>query len=131
MRGSAMAQCLLAILVMAGFVPMVWAGQEKGQEEFLKGLLLARRENAVLRRGKYLFNEVGIDPARKYPRNTDARPPQDWLYTLVRYNDRSVVLGVASLFRRKVTYGLGLPLDRHRIGPDKTYQLRPITYDFQ
>lgn len=129
LRGSAISQCLLAILVMAGFVPMLWAGQEKGQEAFIKGLLLARRENAAIRRGKYLFNQVWIDPARTYPRNTGSIP-QDWVYTLIRHNASSVLFGVASLFPSKVTYGFGLPLDKlPPIDPAKTYRLRDlITY---
>jgi starch synthase (maltosyl-transferring) len=128
LRGSSISKVLLGIMVMAGFVPMIWAGQEQGQEDFIKGLLLSRRENAVIRRGKYLFNEVVINQDEKYPRQ-DARP-QEWMYNLIRYDDQSVVWGAASLYPSLITYRCHLPVEKlPSIDPSKTYRLRElITY---
>ncbi len=130
LRGSAISQALLGILVMAGFVPMLWAGQEKGQEEFIKGLLMARRRNAVLRRGRFLFNEVLIDDRNHYRRH-DGLTPQDSVYTLIRHDERAVIFGVASLFPEQVTFRFGLPVDRLPLDPAGSYRLRDlVTYQF-
>ena len=58
-RGSAAERALLAILVLAGFTPMVWSGQEKGSEDFYRRLLRARASSPALLSGERNFNAVG------------------------------------------------------------------------
>lgn len=124
LRGSAIAQALLGILVMAGFVPMIWSGQERGQEGFLQGLLSARRTSRTLRRGKMLFNEVSIDDMGHYRHQEDS--PQDRVYALVRYDSENTLLGIASLMSEHVTYRFGLPVEKLPFDPAAVYQLRDL-----
>jgi hypothetical protein len=58
-RGSAAERSILAIAVLAGFVPMVWSGQERGRESFYRALLLARAGSAAILAGERRFNAVG------------------------------------------------------------------------
>jgi hypothetical protein len=58
-RGSSAERSLLAILVLAGFVPMVWSGQEHGSEDFYRKLLAARAGSSALLFGERRFNPVG------------------------------------------------------------------------
>jgi hypothetical protein len=58
-RGSSAERSLLAILVLAGFVPMVWSGQEHGSEGFYRKLLAARAGSSALLFGERRFNPVG------------------------------------------------------------------------
>lgn len=124
-RGSRLSQALLGILVMAGFVPMIWSGQEVGQEAFIGGLLRARRKSTVLRRGERLFNAVAVDDMHHY-RGSQGEPPAERLYTLVMHDAETFLLGVASLYTEQVTYRLGLPLDQLPIARSETYRLRDL-----
>ncbi len=125
LRGSAVARALLGVLVMSGFVPMIWSGQEEGQTEFIRGLMLARRENAVLRRGKALFNAVTVDDRDHY-RREGGKGPQEEVFTVIRHDDARVLFGVASLFPEQVTYRFGLPVGDLPLDPHGTYQLRDL-----
>jgi starch synthase (maltosyl-transferring) len=125
LRGSAISRALLGILVMGGFVPMIWSGQEEGQEDFIRGLMLSRRENEVLRRGRFLFNEVGIDDENHYRRD-QGDDPAGAVYTIVRYDEEKALFGVASLFPEQVTFRFSLPVDKLPIARDKRYQLRDL-----
>jgi starch synthase (maltosyl-transferring) len=57
-RGSAAERTMLAALVLAGFVPMVWSGQEANLEDWYASLLHARAGSAALPRGIRHFNAV-------------------------------------------------------------------------
>jgi hypothetical protein len=61
-RGSAGERAIFACLVAAGFVPMVWAGQESGVEAFFRGLLHARSVSSAVLFGERSFNAVTSDP---------------------------------------------------------------------
>jgi starch synthase (maltosyl-transferring) len=125
LRGSDVAQALLGILVMAGFVPMIWSGQEARQESFIRGLLLARRESETLRRGRFLFNEVMVDDEGHYRRKHGERPAGQ-VFTLIRCDDDTTLLGLASLLPEQATFRFGLPLDRLSIRPEARYCLRDL-----
>lgn len=128
LRGSAISQALLGILVMSGFTPMIWSGQEKGQEDFIRGLMLARRENKTLRRGKRLFNEVTIDDENHY-RRSQGDDPAGSTFAVIRYDDNNVLFGLASLVPERITYRFGLPVEKLNLKPGARYQLRDlITY---
>lgn len=57
-RGSAAERAMLALLVLSGFVPMVWSGQERNLEHWYAGLLHARAASPALLRGERAFNAV-------------------------------------------------------------------------
>jgi glycosidase len=57
-RGSMVERAMFASLIMAGFVPMLWAGQELGWETFYRQVLSARSQSQTLLRGEREFNAV-------------------------------------------------------------------------
>ena len=57
-RGSVVERGLLALLILAGFVPMIWSGQECGHEQFYRGLLKARASSKAVLEGEREFNTV-------------------------------------------------------------------------
>ena len=57
-RGSAAERAMLALLVLAGFVPMVWSGQERRLEDWYARLLHGRAGSPALLRGERAFNAV-------------------------------------------------------------------------
>lgn len=124
-RGSRISQALLGILVMAGFVPMIWCGQEVGQEGFIGGLLRARRGSIVLRRGVRLFNAVAVDDLGHYRREW-GRPPAEEVFALPIHDGETALLGLVSLCPEQVTYRLSLPLDALPLERSKTYRLRDL-----
>jgi len=125
LRGSQAARALMGLLVMAGFVPMIHARQERDQTEFLSGLLLARRRNAVLRHGQALFNAVSVDDLNHY-RGKQGQRPAERVFTVIRHDAERVVFGLASFTPERVTYRFGLPVDRLPIRADRRYQLRDL-----
>jgi glycosidase len=58
LRGSAAERAMFAILILAGFVPMVWCGQERGLEDWYRKILRARTGSAALLTGRRRFNAV-------------------------------------------------------------------------
>lgn len=94
-RGSQAGRAMLAALVMAGFVPMIWAGQERGQEDFYRRLLAARQASPALLRGERLFNVVNCDG--------------EWVLSIVRRHEEEIVWGLVSLWPEKRTFTFALP----------------------
>jgi len=122
LRGSAAERALFGILVMAGFVPMIWSGQEKGQEEFYRGIFAARRQSAALRQGVFLFNTVGCREAvteRDYQ-------AQDWVFCLLRRHEGEVVWGLVSLWPEKTPFEFTLPVAGLEMDPGALYRLRDL-----
>lgn len=60
-RGSAAERAMFAILILAGFIPMVWSGQEAGLENFYRTILEARLGSPALLYGKRRFNTIHCD----------------------------------------------------------------------
>jgi starch synthase (maltosyl-transferring) len=60
-RGSAVERAMFAILVMAGFVPMLWSGQEVGWETFYRKVLKGRSQSTSLLQGEREFNAVSCE----------------------------------------------------------------------
>jgi glycosidase len=58
LRGSAAERAMFAVLILAGFVPMVWCGQEHGLEDWYRKILRARAGSAALLTGRRRFNAV-------------------------------------------------------------------------
>jgi starch synthase (maltosyl-transferring) len=57
-RGSAAERAMLAMIVLAGFVPMIWSRQEANLEDWYARLLHARTGSPALLRGTRAFNAV-------------------------------------------------------------------------
>lgn len=124
LRGSAISQALLGILVMCGFIPMIWAGQERGQERFIKGLLQARKQSAAVRRGKLLLNKVTIEDNNHYRHD---EKPADQVFAVIRHLNDEIILGIVSLFPEQMTFRLGLPSQDIGLSPTMHYTLRDLT----
>ncbi|NIS78789.1 MAG: hypothetical protein GTO14_00830, partial [Anaerolineales bacterium] len=60
-RGSKAEKAMYAILIMAGFVPMMWSGQEVGAEDFYRRILSARSQSQAILFGERQFNAVACD----------------------------------------------------------------------
>ncbi|HLV43965.1 MAG TPA: alpha-amylase family glycosyl hydrolase [Aggregatilineales bacterium] len=125
LRGSLFEQALLGILVMSGFVPMIWSGQECVQADFIRGLLLARQDSRALRRGNTLFNAVEVDDLNHY-RRSQGEPTSEQVFTVLRRLDDEVIFGLASLFPEKATFRFKLPVDELPLAPDQHYRLRNL-----
>jgi starch synthase (maltosyl-transferring) len=122
LRGSAAERALFGILMMAGFVPMIWSGQEKGLEEFYRGMCAARQQSAALRQGAFLFNSVGCREAvteRDYQAH-------DWVFCLPRRHEGEVVWGLVSLWPEKTPFEFTLPLADLGLNPGASYRLRDL-----
>ncbi len=109
LRGSAFEMAGFAALVLAGFIPMVWAGQEVGNEEFYKKLFAARSNCRTLIEGKSFFNAVGCSN-----RN---------VLSIVKVGEEISVWGLISLNPEKQSFLFDLPLSKFSIQPDKNYRL--------
>ncbi|MCA0353279.1 MAG: hypothetical protein LCH85_14895 [Chloroflexi bacterium] len=97
-RGSRLARLLLTGMVGCGFVPMLWTGQEVGQEAWLKQLFSIRANYPILRHGKQLFNVMPCDM------------PSVWSVLRVWHEERLAVVLNMGPHRRTAT--LSMPVDR-------------------
>ncbi len=97
MRGSRISRMLLVGMVMCGFIPALWSGQEQGQDHVFTALFQARRAYPVLRCGETLYNAVWCDS------------PQVFAVMRVLYKD--CLLGLLNISPYKQTVTLSLPID--------------------
>jgi glycosidase len=121
LRGSAIQQALMGILVLSGFVPMIWSGQEKNQREFLRSLISARASSPTLQWGEIMTNRVEISD--RHYRRDQGDAPSDHLFAILRQYGDETVLGLASLFPEKVTFSLKLPVADLGLRRDQAYRL--------
>lgn len=121
-RGSAAERALFGMLVMAGFVPMIWSGQERGLEGFYQALLNARRRAAALRQGEFCFNTVVC-------RETVAErgyQAHDWVFCLPRKAGEQVVWGLVSLWPERTPFEFSLPTAGLGLEPTARYRLHDL-----
>ncbi len=121
-RGSVAERALFGILMMAGFIPMVWSGQEKGLEDFYRGTFNARRRSAALRQGEFFFNAVGCReavPERDYQAH-------NWVFCLPRVHGGEVVWGLVSLWPEKTPFEFTLPIAELGLAPGARYRLHDL-----
>lgn len=111
-RGSQASRAGLAALVLAGFIPMIWSGQERGQEEFLGSLLRARAGSSALLHGELLFDAV-----------TCSNP---WVLSILRRSPEQIVWGLVSLRPETATYAFSLPLETMGLTEDRQYFLKDL-----
>lgn len=97
-RGSRLARMLLVGMVGCGFVPMIWSGQERGQEAWIQRLLTVRQHYPILIYGSLLFNIVPCDV------------PSVW--TVVRAWHDDVVAVILNLGAHRRTATFTLPVDK-------------------
>jgi hypothetical protein len=125
LRGSAAERALFGILVMSGFIPMIWSGQEKGLEDFYRGILGARRRSAALREGAFFFNAVGCQETfteREYHAHK-------WVFCLPRKRGQEVMWGLVSLWPEKTSFEFALPVADLGLDPSAHYRLHDLVTD--
>jgi glycosidase len=111
-RGSQASRAGLAALVLAGFIPMIWSGQERGQEDFLGSLLLARAGSSALLYGEVLFDAVPCaDP---------------WVLSILRRSREQIVWGLISLRPEKTTFTFSLPLEMLGLAEERQYLVKDL-----
>ncbi len=111
LRGSRISRMLLAGLVLCGFIPSIWGGQEDDEGVFIRRLLQMRQEYAVLRSGGLYLNMVGCSSLH--------------VFAVLRHDQSTHVLGLLHLDSRKQDIILHLPLDLLKLAPGM-YELRTI-----
>lgn len=111
-RGSQLSRAGFASLLLAGFVPMIWSGQERGQEDFYRRLLRARRESAALLEGERLFNAVSCD--------------NEWVLSVIVRHRNEVVWGVISLWSEKRTHHFEFPVAEVGLEARTRYRLHDL-----
>lgn len=98
LRGSLVSRIALAGLVFCGFVPMLRAGQEECDRDYLGSLLAARANHAVLRHGTTRYNSIPCDD------------PQ--VFAVLRSLDAVHFIGLLKIGARKRTTIFSLPVDQ-------------------
>jgi len=109
LRGSLVHQAEAALLILAGFVPMVWSGEEEGLEEFYARLLQVRSANSALMRGDCVYNAVSCSD------------PQ--VFNLIRCSEEQIIVGLINFSPHKKTFTLGLPISILGIKPRNSYEI--------
>ncbi len=110
-RGSAAERAMFAVLILAGFVPMVWCGQEKGLEEEYGRILHARSGSPALLHGERLFNAV--------------RCSHPDVLSIVRRHEGETVWGLVSLHAERTPIRFTLPEDLGLLA-GSSYRLRDL-----
>ncbi len=120
LRGSDAEKALLSAMVMAGFVPMVWSGQERGEEGFYRDLLRVWQEEPLLRSGLAACGGVAVA-------DVSDRPVDDpGVLTFVRGEGRDALVGVVSFFPEKRTFEFRFPAERLGLEPDRLYRIEDV-----
>ncbi|RME40591.1 MAG: hypothetical protein D6796_17025 [Caldilineae bacterium] len=122
LRGSLAERALFGILIAAGFVPMIWAGQERGLEDFYRGMLAARRRSRALREGERLCNAVSC---RETIAERDYRA-HEHVFSLLRRTPDETVWAMVSLYPEVTPFTFSLPLERLGLRPEARYRLRDL-----
>jgi starch synthase (maltosyl-transferring) len=107
-RGSQAVRAMFAILILAGFVPMIWSGQEAGLEGFYRSALEARAASPALLGGERLFNSVGCSSPD--------------VLSIVCHSPGEIVWGLVSLHAERAPLRFTLPR-RLDLTPSRDYQL--------
>ncbi len=109
LRGSAFEKAGFAALVLAGFIPMVWAGQEVGSESFYRKLFSVRANCQALIGGGIFFNAVKCSNSR--------------VLSIIRVGKGETVWGLISLNPEKQSFIFDLPVSKFSIRHEKNYRL--------
>jgi len=98
LRGSRISRMLLAGLVICGFAPLIPAGQEEHDAEFIRRVLGARAEHAVLRYGRVTYNSLPCSNAQ--------------VFAALREYAGEHLIGLLNVSPHKHTLVLSVPVDR-------------------
>jgi len=109
LRGSSVHQAEAALLVLAGFVPMVWSGEEEGLKEFYARLFQVRSANPALMRGDCLYNVVSCEERQ--------------VFNLIRRSGEQIIMGLINFSPHKETFPLVLPTGLLELGERRSYVL--------
>jgi len=112
LRGSNLEKAGFAALVLAGFIPMIWSGQEKGNEAFYKAMFGTRAKFSIMTGGKAYFNVVGSS--------------NEWVVNILRIFDNQILWGLISLWPEKTTHTFSFPLSMCGIDRGTEYYLYDI-----
>ncbi len=104
LRGSRISRMLLAGMVLCGFIPALWSGQEQGEEQSISRLLHVRQQHAILRYGQTRYNAIWCDS------------PQ--VFAVLRIYEGIHVVGLCNVSPYKQTVTLSLPVDELELNPD-------------
>jgi starch synthase (maltosyl-transferring) len=111
MRGSRVSRMLLAGMVLCGFIPSLWHGQEQDEATTIRQLLRIRREHAVVRCGSVQCGAIRCSS------------PQ--VFTVLRRCESSHVIGLMNVGPQRQT--VSLDLSPAAIGlPDGVYELEEL-----
>jgi glycosidase len=108
LRGSRISRMLLAGLVICGFAPLISAGQEEHDAEFIRRILGARAEYAVLRYGRVTYNSMPCSNAQ--------------VFAVLREHAGERLIGLLNVSPHKHTLVLSVPVDRFDL-PEGDYEL--------
>jgi len=108
LRGSRISRMLLAGLVICGFAPLIASGQEAYDGDFIRRLLAARAEHAVLRYGSVAYNSLPCSNAQ--------------VFAVLREHAAENLIGLLNVSPHKHTLALSLPVDRLDL-PEGDYEL--------
>ncbi len=108
LRGSRISRMLLAGLIMCGFAPLISAGQEEQDSDFIRRLLGARAEHAVLRYGRVIYNSLPCSNAQ--------------VFAVWREYAGEHLIGLLNVSPHKHSLILSLPVDRLDL-PEGDYEL--------
>jgi glycosidase len=111
LRGSRISRMLLTGMVTCGFVPMIWSGQEQGDELFVGRLLRMWAQQPGLRHGATLYNAVPCDS------------PQVFAVLRTWQDDR--LLGLLNVGPHRQTIAISLPVDTLGL-PEGDYTLHDL-----
>lgn len=95
LRGSRISRMLLAGMVMCGFAPALWSGQERGEEPFLRAVLGLWRSETALRHGTTSYLAV------------EAEAPS--VFAVLREHDGRRLLGLLNVGAHRHTLTVRLP----------------------
>jgi starch synthase (maltosyl-transferring) len=111
LRGSRISRMLLTGMVACGFVPMIWSGQEQGDELFIRRLLNMWAQQPGLRHGATLYNAVPCDS------------PQVFAVLRTWQDDR--LLSLLNVGPHRQTVAISLPVDTLGL-PEGDYALHDL-----
>ncbi len=121
-RGSLASRAIFAYLAFAGFVPMVWAGQERGQEDFYARVLKARAGSEALLSGERLFAPAAVGPAPGIDRARFGEGDR-WVLQLGRRRGRERLWSLTQLWPEKVPLAFRLDREAWGLTPAARYRL--------
>jgi hypothetical protein len=102
LRGSRISRMIFAGLVFCGFVPLVRAGQEREEGEWIARVLRARAEHPALRRGQPRYNALPCSSSQ--------------VFGVLREHAGEHLLALLNVSAHKQTVVISIPVDQLALG---------------